>query len=494
MTKTKTVFILLLIIFIHFDLFSGLDAARILYRPLSKREKNNIFLFCHVDGNNLDEIKWYRNDTLLTSSAHISVSFHKMVLKRPTSNDNGNYYCEARNGKGTVRSEIYRLEIDNDNDNDGIKVNGLRCAHSNVKDLTQLADKSQRDSSKWAKHHGKGVLLCRSKRSGGDQKTNNAPAELLRQANRKHLTVNEKQFAVLTCDLKNAEKKSMKMTIKWKKDGKLFRQADINAPRTEPLELNPMENPLMREDGPGRVSVNSKNGSLIITSTIPSDSGTYQCDVLKNSDAPISQQITEFNIIEELKFTPQPTSKHLEIGSIGKVHCKVQGTPTPQVQWAREGFDKLPETVEDINGTLIFRNVSESDKGNYTCNANSAQGTISATVVINAVVAPKFIVKPHGTIEVNEMGATMIHCTAIGDPKPTIQWDKDLSYLNINNSDTSRMHVLENGTLQFTEVHLEDEGIYGCTIGNSAGLKREDVRLIVKRKSFVHDNFLKSDL
>lgn len=49
----------------------------------------------------------------------------------------------------------------------------------------------------------------------------------------------------------------------------------------------------------------------------------------------------ELKIIEQLKFVPQPTSKHLELGQIGKVHCKVQGTPTPQVKWIKVNLIKL---------------------------------------------------------------------------------------------------------------------------------------------------------
>lgn len=126
--------------------------------------------------------------------------------------------------------------------------------------------------------------------------------------------------------------------------------------------------------------------------------------------------------------------------------------------------------------------MSDSNRGNYTCRATNNQGEISATVVVTPVIAPKFLVKPQDAIQVNEMGSIMIHCSATGDPKPKIQWDKDFAYLNFSNSDASRLNVLENGTLYFTEVHLDDEGIYGCTIGSSAGLKREEAHLSVKRK------------
>lgn len=139
--------------------------------------------------------------------------------------------------------------------------------------------------------------------------------------------------------------------------------------------------------------------------------------------------------------------------------------------------------MDDINGTLHFRNVSYEDSGNYTCMANNTQGSISATVVITAGISPKFQVQPEGPITVNEMGTAMIHCLAVGEPKPTIQWDKDLEFLTVNNTDSKRITVLTNGTLLFREAHLEDDGVYGCTIGNSAGFKREEAQLRVRGKT-----------
>lgn len=69
-------------------------------------------------------------------------------------------------------------------------------------------------------------------------------------------------------------------------------------------------------------------------------------------------------------------------------------------------------------------------------------------------------------------------CFACSDPMPTIQWDKDLKYINATH--WPRFHVLENGTLHIEEINLDDEGRYGCTIGNSAGLKRQEVQLRVR--------------
>lgn len=49
----------------------------------------------------------------------------------------------------------------------------------------------------------------------------------------------------------------------------------------------------------------------------------------------------------------------------------------------------------------------------------------------------------------------------------------------MNSFDTSRFQILPNGTLLINKVIKEDEDVYGCTAGNSAGLNRKDVKLIV---------------
>lgn len=148
----------------------------------------------------------------------------------------------------------------------------------------------------------------------------------------------------------------------------------------------------------------------------------------------------------------------------------------------QELSDRLPEQVEDINGTLTFRNVSETDRGNYTCIATNSQGTIKATVVLSTVIAPKFIVKPASVIHANENAPTSIDCLAVGDPKPTIQWDKDLVSLTIKPEDSQRIQILDNGTLWFDKITVDDEGVYGCTIGSRAGFKREESKLLVRGK------------
>ncbi|KAH8254004.1 hypothetical protein KR032_007920 [Drosophila birchii] len=292
------------------------------------------------------------------------------------------------------------------------------------------------------------------------------------------ITIKEQSPLQLPCDYQLSEEYLQKNSVilRWRKDGKTLRQVELG--RMSSTTSEPQLETKLREDS--RVSLSKDSGSLQFSSVLASDAGQYQCQLVIEGSVAASSVSGVLTVIEQLKFMPQPTSKNLELGTLSKVHCKAQGTPAPQVKWTRETQLPLPANVTDQNGTLIFHQVSNEQRGQYTCIASNSQGQISATVSINVVVAPKFSVPPEGPIEVLETGTAVIHCQAIGEPKPTIRWDKDLSYLNENNTDSERFTIMENGTLEIRDVRPEDEGRYGCTIGSSAGLKREDVLLVVR--------------
>lgn len=88
---------------------------------------------------------------------------------------------------------------------------------------------------------------------------------------------------------------------------------------------------------------------------------------------------------------------------------------------------------------------------------------------------PRFTVQPATTRAVEGYSA-MLHCRATGDPIPTIQWDRNNV---LNNFDPQRYRVLDNGSLLISEVHRDDDGKYGCTAGNSGGLRRVEANLVV---------------
>lgn len=253
---------------------------------------------------------------------------HKLILIRPNSNDSGNYYCLARNQIGSARSDPYNLKIlENVSDTSNVTHTGFKCqGGKNADDLNRNRNDFGPTFNLRHSQNELVELLCRGKRSGKTINDNDP-----RQVNRKFFSINENRPALLNCDLRTVDRNTNGLVV-WKKDGKHFREIDLNIVE----DINLLESQLQHESG--RISVNRKNGSLIISSTVPSDAGIYDCYVQQSTDNLIKMQSVDLTIIEELKFSPEPTSKVLAIGSMGKVHCKVQGTPSPQVHWIKVNF------------------------------------------------------------------------------------------------------------------------------------------------------------
>ncbi|XP_061509082.1 tyrosine-protein kinase-like otk [Anopheles gambiae] len=482
-------------------------------------DRDSISLKCHStlepateiigsDGKPAEEthVEWYRNEVKLTKSPHIDLQRRKLHIKNASAKDNGVYSCllvvvSRTDGSRRIAlrsSKNYRLKLKP----------GTNYGQSKI-DCT--------------KNHN--LLLCRGKRGdrqlgvAGDRLTTDrppmsdeAPAQLQLAGEGQSsfggpapvrivvhpvtTVVNESQPVVFNCGFRvTAANESGGFVLRWRKDGKVIRRwdnlAEATTVPTDDAMVGATESSSMFRDD-ARIHVDRTNGSLVFGSVVASDEGTYDCQITNNaSDFLVSSTAAELQIISNLRFTPKPpTSKNLELGSIAKIHCKAQGTPAPTVHWTTVVSDggpapALPDSIEDVNGTLVFRNVSAEHRGQYACVAANSQGEIRASVSVNVVIAPKFEIAPEGAVQVAELGTVQFHCVATGDPKPTIQWDKDLQYLHAkaggaNGSEEERYRILENGTLVLTEVHLEDDGRYGCTIGNSAGLKREEVHLIVK--------------
>ncbi|XP_066594792.1 tyrosine-protein kinase-like otk isoform X2 [Prorops nasuta] len=239
---------------------------------------------------------------------------------------------------------------------------------------------------------------------------------------------------------------------------------------------------LKETGGPTRHRISDYHGNVTLhfKSIELTDKGNYVCKIETKGFPAIYSQSATLMVEEKLKFSPRPIDKKLELNSTARVSCKAQGSTIPSVKWIKEGKvddEGFPKHVNDINGTLHFNGVLEDDKGRYTCIATNTQGSINHTINIDVVIGPKFIVQPQNPTEAVEGYPVILHCAAEGDPKPTIQWDKNS---RLNNLESPRFEVFPNGSLYIREVYLSDEGKYGCTAGNSAGFKREEVQLNVK--------------
>uniref|UniRef100_A0A1A9WQZ8 Tyrosine-protein kinase-like otk n=1 Tax=Glossina brevipalpis TaxID=37001 RepID=A0A1A9WQZ8_9MUSC len=358
---------------------------------LIESKHNQIILKCHIEGSSADrltEIEWFRNSEKLSTLQNIKLQENRLIISNPSYQDNGLYRCIAFNEAGRVMSKKgYILKWSENKAHGSYQLSSSNCLPRLKKNHILYENMKQ-------------IFLCRGKR--GESNDGKLPKTDIRIVSgpSKHVVVKENESMELMCGYNVPQKflqTKEETLLRWRKDGKVIRQVGLSESSVAPT-ADYSKDAMIRDDS--RVFLNRQNGSLLFSSIVAGDAGQYICEIVASGFQPVTSDMGLLEVIEQLKFMPQPTSsKNLELGSVGKVHCKAQ---------------------------------------------------------------------------------VMMHCQAIGDPKPTIQWDKDLEYLSDNNTDRNRFEFLDNGTLVIRNVQQKDEGIYGCTIGNSAGLKREEVRFTIK--------------
>lgn len=159
---------------------------------------------------------------------------------------------------------------------------------------------------------------------------------------------------------------------------------------------------------------------------------------------------------------------------MGKVHCKAAGSS--KIHWLKDDDTSLPNDVEDVNGTLIFKNPQLYHKGNYACIATNNVDTIKTFVEVRFV--PVFTITPPETLEIVEMQTVYLDCQASGSPTPTMKWNHNGAEIGSE----GRFKIFSNGTLQLQEARQDDAGKFECFAGSSAGIKRAETSLIIKGK------------
>jgi len=180
----------------------------------------------------------------------------------------------------------------------------------------------------------------------------------------------------------------------------------------------------------GNVSGATSN-TLTLTSVTTADSATYSVvatNVAGTATSIGSVLTVGANILPA--YTTQPASLTLIAGGTASFSVVVTGTPTPTIQWRKDGIALADGgNVSGANTTtLTIANTTAADGANYSAVATNIVGTaISNTATLTIVaanVAPVILTNPADQIVAP--GATVIFTgDASGLPAPTFQWRKD---------------------------------------------------------------------
>ncbi|XP_075876111.1 roundabout homolog 3 isoform X2 [Nelusetta ayraudi] len=236
-----------------------------------------------------------------------------------------------------------------------------------------------------------------------------------------------------------------------------------------------------REEGElprGRFEIRSDN-SLRLTQVRGEDEGTYTC-VSENS---VGKAEASGNL--QVHVPPQmvvrPRDQITAPGRTVTFLCGTRGNPPPAVFWQKEGSQILLFPIQEpsqsgrfsvsLSGELTITDVRVEDSGFYICQAISVAGSILAKTLLEVESAPSDRVPPiirqgpaNQTLAPGT--TTQLHCHIMGNPTPSIQWEKDGQRI-LGNS--GRISLMENGTFQITNLQETDSGVYTCLASSSSG-------------------------
>ncbi|XP_007528962.3 myosin light chain kinase, smooth muscle isoform X1 [Erinaceus europaeus] len=211
--------------------------------------------------------------------------------------------------------------------------------------------------------------------------------------------------------------------------------------------------------------------------------------------------------MEPPAFILPPRNLCIKEGATAKFEGRVRGYPEPQVTWYRSG---QPITsggrflLDCIRGTFSFmiHDVSEEDKGKYTCEATNGSGSRQVTVELTvegdflkkkfgqpvvsktcgkrfAIPAvetrpsiwgecpPKFATKlGRAVVKEGQMGR--FSCKITGRPQPQVTWLKG----DVPLKPSARVAMSEKNGMQVLEIHevnQGDIGVYTCLVVNGSG-------------------------
>lgn len=186
----------------------------------------------------------------------------------------------------------------------------------------------------------------------------------------------------------------------------------------------------------------------------------------------------------------KPKNTTVKTNENAMFECVVSGQPfnSFQIIWylvngtSKQLLSGNKYIFSNSNRTLTINAVTQENAGVYECQgslgATSVFAPISFSATLTVIASPVITTTPNdAVIKKDFQEPFLIACTALGFPKPELNW-----YFNgkrIVDLNSTRFQNFDNGTLYIASIDLPDSGVYQCVAVNIAGESTTATQVIV---------------
>uniref|UniRef100_A0A3B4A423 Ig-like domain-containing protein n=1 Tax=Periophthalmus magnuspinnatus TaxID=409849 RepID=A0A3B4A423_9GOBI len=229
-----------------------------------------------------------------------------------------------------------------------------------------------------------------------------------------------------------------------------------------------------------KVTLENFNKTLQVSGVSEEDAGEYVC-MATNRLGSIRHAIT-VHVKAAPYWLDKPTDLVLAPDENGRLVCRANGNPKPNIQWLVNGQpldSSVPTQGRQLLGdTILFRSVLMGSSAVYQCNASNPHGYLLANAFVSVLdMPPRMLAPKNQLIKVIENNRTFLDCPFFGSPLPELRWFKNGQGSGL---DGGHYRVHRNGTLEIKRARSEDEGTYTCVANSILGTAENQVRLEIK--------------
>ncbi|XP_044029849.1 protein turtle homolog A [Siniperca chuatsi] len=221
------------------------------------------------------------------------------------------------------------------------------------------------------------------------------------------------------------------------------------------------------------------DGTLLISSLIPGDSGNYTCMPTNGLLTPPTAS-ANLTVMHPAQALPMPQQTYLPTGMGGVVTCPAAAQPPLlRVDWTKDGepldLSLYPGWTLTPEGSLFMATVNDDSAGVYTCTPYNSYGSMSSSGPTNVILQdpPSFSVTPEKQYS-QEAGRTLlIPCQGNEDPTLEVTWSK------VDLARRTSYSIEPNGSLLLQPLTKDHQGAWECSAANRVASVKASTQVFV---------------